>query len=437
MSTNTSQRAKILTIGCKVNRYESASLEETLAGHGYTIVNAGEVADLVVVNTCTVTHRSDSDARAMIRRAIRENPGARIVAAGCYAKLEPETLAALGVDLVVGNAEKPRLAGMILAGESGVKVNRSADPTILEPEPVTRFGERSRAFFKVQDGCEAFCSYCIVPHARGPSRSLAPAEVEKGLARLLTGGHREVVLTGVHLGLWGRDLSPPGTFIELLRIAEKSAFNRVRVSSLEPLEVTEEFLSVMAASDKLCPHLHIPLQSGSDRILKLMGRPYTGASFLERMEMAAAKMNDICLGFDVIVGFPGETEEDFEQTVALLEKIDLCYLHVFPFSPRSGTPAYDMDGQVDQPTIKRRAATLRALSTEKKSAFYARMDGGGGLALAESQVVVDGTRYTKARLRNYVEVLVEHSDSLTGVEFPVTLLRWDGKYLTGKVGGSK
>jgi threonylcarbamoyladenosine tRNA methylthiotransferase MtaB len=433
------KKVKIMTLGCKVNQYESRALGEALEREGYAVARGGhksdESPDVVVINTCTVTHRSDSDARAMVRRAQREHPGAKIVVSGCYAETDPEAVASLGADLVVGTAQKAELARFIVEERLGVFSGDADTVATLDPAPVSGF-ERSRAFFKVQDGCEAYCAYCIVPFARGPSRSLAPEEVGAGLKRLVDGGHREIVLTGIHLGYWGKELDPVQSFTRLLEIAEGCGADRVRLSSLEPLELTDEVIGRVAASDVLCPHLHIPLQSGSDTVLARMGRPYTAGQFRKSIESALERIEGVCLGFDVIVGFPGETEAEFNETLALLEALDFCYLHVFPYSPRKGTRAFEMEGRVADVEIKRRGAVLRTLAREKREAFYRSHVGQTTTVLAE-RFLNEGAgaqkRLVRARTANYIEVDLEWQGSLPVTQIPVRLVGWDGERLTAEV----
>ena len=388
----------------------------------------------MVVNTCTVTHRSDRDARALIRRARRENPSARVVVAGCLAEVDPEGVLGLGADLVAGSAAKAGSRGTDRLRRFGDRAEGITGPlpAAEPPAPVTRFG-RSRAFLKVQDGCDAGCAYCIVPRARGAPRSLPPEEVAAGLARLREGGHREVVLAGIHLGRWGCDLAPPRRFAELLDLAENSGIGRVRLSSLEPLELTEEVIGRTAASPTLCPHFHVPLQSGSDAVLRRMGRPYTAGEFRERVEAALHRIEGLCLGFDVIVGLPGETEEEFLRTERLLESLPFCYLHVFPYSRRRGTPAADMDGQVAEGEKSRRAARLRELARAKKEAFVRARVGRTLPALAEGEPR-GGT--LQLRTRNYVEVLVPWRGETPRHETAVRLLSYENGKAWGEAAES-
>ncbi|GAB4282415.1 MAG: tRNA (N(6)-L-threonylcarbamoyladenosine(37)-C(2))-methylthiotransferase MtaB [Deferrisomatales bacterium] len=421
-------KISVATLGCKVNQYESRALEEALEARGHVLVPLGEPADAVVVNSCTVTHRSDRDARALVRRARRASPGARIVVTGCYAQTDPEALRRLGVDDVVGTGEKGSIPDLLEGAPVGVQVGALAGLRRLSPEPVVRFGGRARAFLKVQDGCEAFCAYCIVPYARGRSRSLPLAQVEEGLARAREAGHREVVLTGVHLGLWGRDLDPPHELTALLEAAERSGLPRVRLSSLEPGEVTPEVIRALAGSAVLCPHLHVPLQSGSDRILRAMGRPYTVGEFRARMEAALAGLPGLCLGLDVIVGFPGEDDAAFAETRALLEALPLAYLHVFPFSPRKGTRAAAMDGKVPEPVLKERARRLRELSGGKRRAFHRAHLGRCLPALPERR---SGDGALVLRTRNYIPVRIPWAAPVPSREIPVRLGRLEGDVVAG------
>ncbi len=426
-------RVAIVTLGCKVNQYESRALQEALERRGHVVVPLEEAPDVVVVNSCTVTHRSDRDTRAWVRRARRARPGVRVVVTGCYAQVDPEALRALEVDAVVGTADKASVPEIVDRGWSGVRVTPVDRARPLEPEPVSRFAGRARAFLKVQDGCEAFCAYCIVPYARGPSRSLPPREVEAGLARLRDAGHGEVVLTGVHLGLWGRDLDPPRTLEDLLALAERSGVPRVRLSSLEPQEIGAGLIGRLARSEVLCPHLHIPLQSGSDRVLEAMGRPYRVEAFRRLVEELARSVPGICLGFDVIVGFPGESEEDFRDTVELLESLPVAYLHVFPFSPRRGTRAYTMGGRVPEAEVGRRARVLRDLSARKREAFWRGQIGRVGRALAEGAA---GEGWLRLRTRNYVPVRARWEGEPPGHEVLVRLEAVRSGWIEGTVLGA-
>jgi threonylcarbamoyladenosine tRNA methylthiotransferase MtaB len=373
------KRVAITTLGCKTNQFESAAMHEILEKEGFAIVPFEEPADVYVINTCTVTARSDAESRKLIRRAKRKNPEARVVVTGCYAQVAPEQLSAMTeVELVIGNEEKSRLPAL-LKGDSAVPrvmVSDIAAASTAEPLKLSSFSEHTRAFLQVQNGCDSFCSYCIVPHARGRSRSVPQQAVLDEIALLSAKGFRELVLTGIHLGNYGKDLSPPTTLLRLIaEIEGRRLTPRLRLGSLEPLDITDEMIDTVAKSAIVCPHLHIPLQSGSDRVLALMNRGYDRSWFRELCGRIFTALPDICIGCDVIVGFPGETEEEFNETVTLLEELPIAYLHVFPFSSRPGTKAALMPGHLQSRVITSRAERLRHLGARKKQAYLQRFVG--------------------------------------------------------------
>ena len=384
---NTKERFFLKTLGCKVNQAESEALGETLATSDWQPAEASETADLCIINTCAVTQKAAMQSRQAVRQAIRANPRAWVVVTGCYAQTEPQALAKIeGLDYIVDQAGKQKLAEMIGRGE----LTKSPRPVIFQPTPGAApafaaakpvpSAHRTRPFLKIQDGCDAFCTYCIVPYARGRSRSMALSAVLESIAELVAQGVREVVLTGIHLGLYGRDLKPAGGLLQLLQaIAGLKSSIRVRLSSIEPLELTDDLLSLVARSDRFCRHFHIPLQSGDPAILKRMGRPYSPEFFGELVQKIRAMMPDAAIGADVLVGFPGETEAAFANTASLIEGLPVSYLHVFPFSARPGTPATRMEGQVDERTKKARAGTLLVMAADARAAFQSgvrHFDGG-------------------------------------------------------------
>lgn len=418
-------KVALVALGCRVNRADLDALACEL-GEGFEIARDGVPADLVVVNTCSITGDADSAARQAIRRAAREHPGAPIVAAGCYAELSPGDLASLpGVAAVVGARSLPSLAGVLArlrAGARGDEASTDAAPGVAGWSAVPLAPARhTRPFLKVQDGCDQRCAYCVVPLARGPSRSLPLEAALHGLA-LLGERHREVVLTGVHLGGYGRDLARRSTLAELVREAvRRRLVHRLRLSSIEPNEFPLELLREGEAASALCEHFHLPLQSGSPRILEAMRRPYRAEEFAAAVLQAATLTQGACIGTDVMAGFPGETDEDHRATVALVERLPLAYLHVFPFSPRPGTPAAEMGGAVPGPVVRERVRELLAVSDRKWRAFLAaqagkelevvveRVDGGLARGTARRWVTV---RWPAARDRRgaLVQVRVEASD---------------------------
>jgi threonylcarbamoyladenosine tRNA methylthiotransferase MtaB len=323
-----------------------------------------------------VTHEAQSQSRQAVNRATRENPEARIVAGGCYAEVFPDELRRMkGIGLIAGNRLKGRLPSILLGAESSFSGTpdgcRPSWEAPFEHLPVQEFGDRTRAFLKIQDGCESYCSYCIVPYARGPLRSLGPSEAVQALRTLSGKGYKEVVLTGIHLGKYGVDLSPSSGLKSLLRmIAVEKLPIRVRLSSIEPNEVDSELIEMISEEEWLCNHLHIPLQSGDDSILQRMNRKYGAKEFAGLIDRIHDAVPFAAIGVDVMVGFPGEDEKAFANTFTLIRDLPVSYLHVFPFSPRKGTPAADFPDRVAPALIKRRAAELRALGQAKRTAFH-------------------------------------------------------------------
>jgi len=361
---------KIITLGCKVNQYESAFIEESLVNKGCQIAGQDKKADLVIINGCIVTATASYQSRQAVRRAIRENPQAIIAVVGCYGQVFPDELSKInGVDLIVGNKGKSALPELLL---NAIHHN---PPLILikdfetsehfEQIPVKSFSKRTRAFLKIQDGCQSFCTYCIVPMARGPLRSLEPDNVITILKDLEKNGYREIVLTGIHLGKYGSDFNNGINLTQLLvEIGKNTSAVRIRLSSLEPTEITTELIELMASNNWLCRHFHISLQSGDDSVLKRMNRHYTARIFSERVDEINRLIGKVSIGVDVLAGFPGEDERSFNNTFKLLKNLPVSYLHVFPYSRREGTAAAQFSDHLDHKVIKERAFLLRSLDKE-------------------------------------------------------------------------
>jgi threonylcarbamoyladenosine tRNA methylthiotransferase MtaB len=427
----------IETLGCKVNRYESAFLEEMFLQSGYQIVPFTERAHIYVVNTCTVTHRVDYQCRQLIRRAHQKNPSALIVVTGCYAQSSPEVIANLpGVKLIVGNQEKADLLRFLEKSVTDAPMiflsSMNGEQTIRDPV-LSMFRHRTRAFLKIQDGCSASCTYCIVPKVRGRSRSLPPDEVLQRLVILVHAGHREIVLTGIHLGAYGLDLRPPSNLLTLLRaIEEETNVKRLRLSSIEPLEISRELIQVISASRIICLHLHIPLQSGDDEILEKMNRPYRKQGFRQLIADLTASISSVCIGVDVIVGFPGEDEERFEHTLSFLESLPIAYLHVFPYSRRKGTEAAAFPGQVDPKSTRKRAEILRQLSIRKREDYYRGFIGRRVLIVIEGKKD-PSDRYFEGLSPHYIPVLVEGAGHLVNEEVEVCITRVEGEKVYGRL----
>ena len=427
------QRVAITTLGCKTNQFESATMSEALGRDGFRVVPFDEVADIYVINTCTVTARTDAESRLLIRRAKRRNREAKVVVTGCYAQIAFDSLQEMpGVDLVLGNREKKGITGLLKEIGTGPRVMVSDISLEKRAEGVAleTFAEHTRAFLQVQNGCNAFCSYCIVPYVRGRSRSVPPEEVLSGIGTFARKGFREVVLTGIHLGGYGLDLAPPTSLHDLLATAEKQRLvPRLRVGSVEPTEISVEIIALIAGAETICPHLHIPLQSGSDRVLERMNRLYTTSLFRAVIDKLVAAMPDICIGCDIIAGFPGETDVEFREGLCFVESLPVAYLHVFPFSPRAGTPAATMPGQMNGVIIRERAAALRRVSDRKKREFYARFLGRDLQVLVQERTA-DGL--LKGLSRNYIPVTLAGDDALIGREVTVRVTEVLREYLHGE-----
>ena len=426
----------LATLGCKVNKYESVALAEDLQKKNFLLVPFNSIADVYIINTCSVTAFSDFQARQLIRRAHRMNPQAKILVTGCYAQIASTDIAALdGVSLVVGNDLKNQIAELL-------QKNRDASSRVFTNDifhqkkfcnmPIAMFSDRTRAFLKIQDGCNSFCSYCIVPFARGNNRSLPPQEVFTALDKLNQENYKEIVLTGIHLGAYGHDLEPATNISHLLhQMLDRHWDTRIRLSSIEPREVTPDLLSIFNNTDLLCPHLHIPLQSGDDRILQLMKRDYDTYFYRKLIEKIYYTVSDFAIGVDVMVGFPSESEEQFKNTLNLLEDLPVAYLHVFPYSERPGTSAQKLQPKIPEAVKKERAAALRKLSIKKREKFALRFLG------KPLKVLVESTKDKKTGLlkgfsQNYLPFLLDGNFS-SSVNKIVTIKA--EKYLNGKLYG--
>jgi len=371
------KKVAIQTVGCRLNQYESERIIAQLAPYGFERALPGQKADLYIINTCTVTHRADSNCRNLIRRAARSNPNGRVVVVGCYVDAEPETIAGLeGVDVVIGNEHKEDISRILPARL----------PELFDSKPVTGcadvisdFFEHNRAWIKISDGCNQACSYCIVTKVRGPLRNRPPGEILDEINALVGSGYREVVLTGVHIGHYKYLKGEPQTknLAALCRmIFRETDLYRLRISSIEPQTIRDELLEVYGAMNgRICYHMHVPLQSGSPRILELMRRPYTPQKYIDRLRAVKKAAPESIIGADVIVGFPGETDDDFHLTKQLIESGPVDYLHVFSYSDRRGTPAASMTPKINPEVIKERSAILTRVSDRLRDRAYRRQVG--------------------------------------------------------------
>ncbi|MGB4598694.1 MAG: tRNA (N(6)-L-threonylcarbamoyladenosine(37)-C(2))-methylthiotransferase MtaB [Trichlorobacter sp.] len=424
------RRVAIATLGCKVNQFETADMAEQFRECGWELVPFTTQADLYLINSCTVTARSDAESRRLVRRARRTNPQARVVATGCYAQVQPEALAALAeLDQVLGNEEKREIVAAIARGTHQV-----TDLSRLKqagPLRLTSHLEHTRAFLQVQNGCENGCSYCIVPSARGPNRSVPPDEVVTSVQRLTAGGYQEVVLTGIHLGAYGLDLTPPNSLTGLIdRLEDDTRNPRLRLGSIEPNELTDDLLARFAKSGRLCHHLHIPLQSGCDTVLERMKRRYTAAFYQDLLERAAVALPDAFIAADLIAGFPGESKAEHEATCRLVELLPLADLHVFPYSRRPGTPAAEMPDQVPPQIITKRAEQLRCLAADKRMVFQQRFIGGTLDVLGQRHDAKQGM--VTGLSRNYLEVQYPGGEELVNREVTVLVTGIEQGILMGR-----
>ena len=418
----------VKTLGCKVNTYDSRVIESELGALGYKIVDGHEeMADVTVLNSCSVTHQAEVEARRLLRRYRRLNPRGTLVVTGCYAQTDSARLLQMPeIDLVIPNEGKDGVAqyihelmGRRLGGDSEKNRNESRFPEAFKPVSENRQGHfksslsmvsasknQTRAFLKIQDGCNGFCTYCIIPYARGASRSVPEAQVEAEVRRLIAEGVKEIVFTGIHLGDYGKDLGASnGGFVQLMRkLLSWPDMPRVRVSSLEPAELSEDLLRVFQERpEKFCDHFHLPLQSGDDVILKKMRRTYDTQAYAEKVSMAREYFPSANIGADLIPGFPGEDEASFERTMDFVKSNGIQYLHVFPYSPRARTPAVRFPHQVDPKIIKERARALRAFS-EKQMEIYRQQSIGKRLCVLWEQSFDESSRRI-GKSGNFLEVV--------------------------------
>ncbi|MFC1837432.1 tRNA (N(6)-L-threonylcarbamoyladenosine(37)-C(2))-methylthiotransferase MtaB [Thermodesulfobacteriota bacterium] len=444
MNTNKKDKhtVAIATLGCKVNQCESASFHENFTEKGYTVTPFSKGADIYVINTCAVTAKAAAQSRQLIRKAHRTNPHARVVVTGCYAQVDPEKIAEItsGSLCIVGNANKHQLVEAALAVPkgcskcSGMKkfhyFNEISRQKKITPLHYKGFAGRTRTFLKIQDGCNNFCTYCIVPHARGRSRSLTPEETVRQAMAFAAEGYKEIVLTGIHVGHYGLDLKPAGNLLEIIKkLLKKLPEIRFRLSSLEPTEVSYELLQFMADTDNFMNHLHIPLQSGSDTILNKMNRRYSVQQFMELVYNCREIIPDAAIGVDVLAGFPGETENDFLKTYELVASLPITYLHVFPYSKRPGTPAAKMAKQVPAKIKEDRVAILRKLDHKKRMAFYTSRLGKVHHVLVESEKSASGL--ARGFTENYIPVHFKVKPENINCILPVKLEKLREKYVSG------
>ena len=422
-----SKKVAFHTLGCKVNTYETDAMEQMLLSHGYEIVSFEDQEDIYIINTFSVTNMADRKSRQMLHKAKKKNPNAVVVAAGCYVQAAPkEVLADAGVDLVIGNNRKQDLVQILEdyfkehRDEAVIDIDKEQEYEELELNFVS---DHTRAYIKVQDGCNQFCSYCIIPYTRGRIRSRAKQDVISEIERITKNGTKEVVLTGIHLSSYGKDFKDGTSLLDLIKaVHEVNGIQRIRLGSLEPRIITLQFAQELRKLDKFCPHFHLSLQSGCEATLKRMNRHYTPEEYYEKCKLLREVFDHPAITTDVIVGFPGETEEEFEETRKFLEKVNFYEMHVFKYSKRKGTRAAEMENQVPEQTKTKRSNILLELARKRSEEYRSFWIGKEVTVLLEEKIVLDGKFYMVGHTKEYVKAAVKGEFS-------------SNTFVTGKING--
>lgn len=415
-----SKKVALHNLGCKVNAYETEAMQEMLEQAGYEIVPFREGADIYVINTCTVTNIADRKSRQMLHRARKMNPDAIVVATGCYVQAQAENQQIDScIDIVIGNNKKkdliPILEQYVREKAETVQMKEVLDinhTKEYEDLHLTKTGEHTRAYIKVQDGCNQFCTYCIIPYARGRVRSRRMENILEEVRNLAKHGYQEVVLTGIHISSYGIDLEETDLLKLILKVHEVEGIERIRLGSLEPRIITEEFARTIAGLPKMCPHFHLSLQSGCDATLRRMNRRYTVEEYYEKCELLRKYFDHPALTTDVIVGFPGETEEEFEDSRAFVDKVNFYETHIFKYSRREGTKAAAMDNQIPEKVKSKRSAAMIAMGQKKQALFEESYRGKTVEILMEEKVSIDGETCWIGHTKEYIKVALKSEENL-------------------------
>ena len=426
------------TLGCKVNQADTASMEEIFRKAGYEIVPFNQAADVYLINTCVVTNNGQRRSRQIINRAVRHNPLGLTVVTGCYPQTAPEEVKAIeGVDVIIGNQERGRIVELV---ETALNEKRTEILDNVQKMTVdTKFEElgagtetdKTRAFLKIQEGCNQYCTYCIIPYARGPLRSRSLENIKAEVAKLVAAGYKEVVLIGIHLGCYGKEQGGEVTLYDaVLAALSVNGLKRLRLGSLESVEVDPRILDLMEVDSRLCRHLHLPLQSGCDKILQAMHRPYDTARYGELLRNIKAQLPDIAITTDIIVGFPGETEEDFSETMRFAEECGFAKMHIFPYSKRKGTPAEKMPNQIIEAVKEERAARLGALDEKMFHACLEKVVGTESEVLFEQPV---DDEHIEGLISSYQRVIVKAPVNLCGEIAKVKIVGVQEDFLVGEL----
>lgn len=435
------KRIAFYTLGCKVNQADTASMETIFRTAGYQVVPFSEAADVYLINTCVVTNTGQRKSRQIINRAVRRNPLSLVVVTGCYPQTAPDEVKAItGVDVIIGNQERARIVELVNSAledkhtEILDNVQQMTVDTKFEELGVGTETDKTRAFLKIQEGCNQYCTYCIIPFARGPLRSRSLTSIREETAKLVAAGYKEVVLIGIHLGCYGRELTKDGQCVSLYDAVQAAlsvkGVQRLRLGSLESVEVEPRLLQLMATEPRLQRHLHLPLQSGCDKILRLMHRPYDTKRFIELVQQIRTQVPDIAITTDIIVGFPGETEADFTTTLEFVKQCGFAKMHIFPYSKRKGTPAAVMPEQIDDEEKNRRAALLAQVDDELHQRTLAAMIGKEEEVLFEQPI---DNIHMEGLCGPYLRVVVPASAELAGEIVKVKITGVQDDYLIGEI----
>ena len=428
------KKVAFYTLGCKVNQYETEAMLELFEKEGYEKAETEDYADVYVINTCTVTHMSDRKSRQYIRRMKKKNPDAIIAVVGCYSQVSPEEILSIDeVNLVMGTNDRKKIVEEVKKIDASRKVSTVDDimkVKAFEEIEINKTNGKTRAFMKIQDGCDRYCSYCIIPYARGRVRSRDLESIVKEVENLASNGYKEVVLTGIHVASYGKDIKDSD--IKLLDVIKQindiEGIERIRLSSVEPILFTDEFVEAVSTMDKVCPHYHLSLQSGCDETLKRMKRRYTTEEYKAIVDRLRAAIPNVSITTDVIVGFPGETNEEFDKTYEFLKDIELTHMHVFKYSPRKGTPAATMENQVDPSTKHDRSEKLLQLNEENFNKFGQKMLDKEFNVLFEQKV---GDNKYEGLTENYVKVIVEIDNDISEQILKVKIKDVKNEFLEG------
>ena len=428
------KKVAFYTLGCKVNQYETEAMLELFEKEGYEKAETEDYADVYVINTCTVTHMSDRKSRQYIRRMKKKNPDAIIAVVGCYSQVSPEEILSIDeVNLVMGTNDRKKIVEEVKKIDASRKVSTVDDimkVKAFEEIEINKTNGKTRAFMKIQDGCDRYCSYCIIPYARGRVRSRDLESIVKEVENLASNGYKEVVLTGIHVASYGKDIKDSD--IKLLDVIKQindiEGIERIRLSSVEPILFTDEFVETVSTMDKVCPHYHLSLQSGCDETLKRMKRRYTTEEYKAIVDRLRAAIPNVSITTDVIVGFPGETNEEFDKTYEFLKDIELTHMHVFKYSPRKGTPAATMENQVDPSTKHDRSEKLLQLNEENFNKFGQKMLDKEFNVLFEQKV---GDNKYEGLTENYVKVIVQSDNDISEQILKVKIKDVKNEFLEG------